>query len=461
MPSLSAARVSTLDGAFLRLETPAAHMHVAWRGRLRPAPGRTRPTLEVLRASIAARLRYVPRFRQRLHDPLGGLGEPAWVDDERFDVARHVTTLADPGVRISDERFAALADAALSLPLERRRPLWHVYLLPRLANGDAGVLVKMHHALVDGKSAVAVALLLFDLEPDAPAQAADDWRPQPPPGAARFALSMVGDAAAMPLRAARAAGGLAPAVRALGDDALRPAAPSSLNVEIGPRRTLVGHQLSLDDVVRAKRLHGVTHNDVCLAVVAGALRELELAAGRAPRPLKAMVPVSVRGDDEHDALGNRISFAFVDLPLEVASGSRRVRRIHAATSAFKRGRRPAGVSALLHAADVVPPVLRGPLARALAGGRAYNLVVSNVPGPDRPVYVGGAELIEAYPVVPLSEGHALSVGLFTYRDSVSLGLYADPDALPGVGDLPGAVDRALAALAPGRREGAPLMSVVS
>jgi WS/DGAT/MGAT family acyltransferase len=445
--------VSTLDGAFLRMETSAAHMHVAWRGRLRPAPGRPAPDLDTLRRAVAGRLRFVPRFRQRLHDPLGGLSEPAWIDDEHFDISRHVTALADPGVRVSDRRFAALADSALSVPLDRRRPLWHVHLVPRLDDGDAGLLVKIHHALVDGMSAVAVGVLLFDVDPDAPPASSDDWHPEPAPRAARIALSMVGEAAAMPLRAARAAGNLAPAVRALGDETLRLASPSSLNVDIGPRRTLVGHRVALDDILRVKRVHGATHNDVCLAVVTGALRELEIAAGRTLRPLKAMVPVNVRGDDEHDTLGNRISFAFVDLPLQLASGPLRLKRIHAATSAFKRGGRAEGVSALLRAADAVPAVLRGPIARGLAGPRAYNLVVSNVPGPDRPVYVCGAELLEAYPVVPLSEGHALSVGLFTYRDGVHLGLYADPDALPGVGALPEALDRSLRGLCRTRRTG--------
>jgi WS/DGAT/MGAT family acyltransferase len=453
------ARLTALDASFLHLETPTAHMHVAWRGRFRPTPGRPRPTLDALRESVAARLRWAPRFRQRLLMPPAGLGEPAWIDDDDFDVAHHVRLLGDPWRPVTERRFVRMADDELSRPLDRRRPLWQVHLVPELEGGDVGLVVKMHHALVDGQSAVAVALLLFDVEPDAPGAAVDDWRPADVPGLRSRAVHVAAEAGTLPVRIARGVLDLAPrlleaeAWRALAQDVLRPAPPSPLNVPIGRRRTLVGHRVPLDALVAVKRAHGVTHNDVCLAIVAGALRDVALDTGHAPAALKVMVPVSVRADSEREALGNRISFAFIDLPLHLSSGLRRLKAIHAATTAFKRSRRPAATEALMGVAEALPPLLHGTVARSLSGPRVYNLVVSNVPGPPQPVYMLGAELLDAYPAVPLSDGHGLSVGLFTYRDGVHVGCYADPDAFPAVDRLPAALERATDELVP--RESAP------
>src|SRR5688500_2742579 len=235
-------RLSPLDSSFLHLETPNAHMHVAWRGVFDPPPGR-RPTLEALRRSVAARLRHMPRFRQRLALPPLGLGEPYWVDDSDFDVARHVTALSPPRERVGETRFAALCDGVLSRPLDRDRPLWEVYLVPRLEDDRVGLVVKIHHAMVDGKSAVELALLLFDLTPDAQEAPPDEWAPAPRPGPARLALRAVADEVGESLRDARSfARAAAPgsgqrlthtlrrAALAVGDDLLRPAPSSFVNV---------------------------------------------------------------------------------------------------------------------------------------------------------------------------------------------------------------------------------------
>src|SRR5687768_5203982 len=180
------ARLSSLDGSFLRLETENAHMHVAWSGLFDPPPEAPRPSVGALRAKVAARLARVPRFRQRLAFPPLRLAEPSWVDDPAFDIAGHVSVL--DGGPVSLERFGRLTDAVLSEPLDRSHPLWHIYLVPELEDGRIGVIFKMHHALVDGKSAVELALLLFDLSPDAQPEPEDEWRPATPPNAARLAL---------------------------------------------------------------------------------------------------------------------------------------------------------------------------------------------------------------------------------------------------------------------------------
>ena len=463
-------RLTPLDASFLRLETPTAHMHVAWSGVFNPPASGRRPTLAALRRSVDARLRHLPRFRQRVAFPPLGLGEPYWVDDESFQVSRHVTALSGARDSVGPARFAELCDGVLSVPLDRERPLWHVYLLPRLEDGRVGLLVKLHHAMVDGKSAVELGLLLLDLTPDAAPPEPEAWEPEPRPGPARLALDALADGAADSLRDVRAAarmatprggGRIADTLRrtalAVGEDLLRPAPASHVNVPIGPRRALAGYRAPLSELSAARRaVDGATLNDACLAVVAGGMRELMLRAGRIPQPLKAMVPVSMRAGDERVALGNRISFAFIDLPLDVRSPHERLELVHARTAAFKRSGRTAGTQVVLGAVGRLPAPVKTRAARVAGSARVYNLTVSNVPGPRVPVYMLGAELEEAYPVVPLADEHALSVGIFTYRDHAHFGCYADPDALPDVALLPDALCASLLALrGPWRPAGRP------
>jgi diacylglycerol O-acyltransferase / wax synthase len=458
-------RLSAMDSSFLRLETGGAHMHVAWSATLQVRSGGAPPTVERLRRSVAARLEHAPRFRRRLAFPPAGLSEPSWVDDPDFDVDRHVLPLGPPHAVLDDRRFAHLCDRTLSVPLTRDMPLWEIRLAPRLNGNRAGLMAKFHHALVDGKSAVEVALLLFDLDPDAVAELPVPWEPQSRPGPARLAADALSSGAGESLRAVRGAARLATTPRSAtrlgaslrraalsaGEDLLRPAPSSALNARIGPRRTLVRYAADRDQLRAIKQRTGVTLNDVCLAQAAGALRELTLARGEQPRPLKTMIPVSVRSDDQRADLGNRISMVFVDLPLDVPSAAARLGRIHSATSAFKRSGRPAGAETVFGALALLPPPLRTAAARAVAAPRTYNLTISNIPGPDLPLYVLGAELIDAYPVVPIASGHALSIGIFTYRKRVTFGLYADPHAFPDVRELPAALDTALDDLARGGR----------
>lgn len=477
--SAMADRLTPLDGSFLRVETENAHMHVAWCALLDPPEGKPGPRLEPLRKMVEARLELTPRFRRRLAYPPSGMGEPFWVDDESFAIERHVTLLCDPDDRPDARRFAALTDRALSDPLDRTRPLWRVYLAPKLADGKAGMVAKFHHALVDGKSAVEVALLLFDVTPDAEPAPAAQWQPEPQPGTARLAVGALTDSASESLRAAREMARMAGTPRSssvrlydsvrraaltVGEDLLRPAPASYLNVPIGPKRTLVRHRAPLDTVLAIKRGAGlrtsvgarpiadrparfpVTVNDVCLAVVAGALRERALSRGEAPKPLKAMVPVSVRGEGEQTALGNRISLAFVDLPVHVSTPRARLAEVHRATTAFKEAGRPAGAEAVFGALGMLPDALRTPAARMVGSARVYNLTVSNIPGPRFSLYVLGSELLEAYPVVPLAEKHVLSIGIFGYREHLFFGLYADPEAMPDVSALPNALNASLLSL---------------
>jgi WS/DGAT/MGAT family acyltransferase len=438
-------------------------MHVAWAGLLDPHPGRPRPTLGALRTKVAARLRHLPRFRQRLAFPAIGFGEPFWVDDPSFDIASQVTALSEAHAPVSMARFQAMTDAVLSEPLDRSAPLWHIYLVPRLEDGRVGVVCKLHHAMVDGKSAVEVALLLFDDSADAEPESPDDWSPSSTPNVARLTFdAMAGDARGslrtvrdVAVAGARGGNGLAGTLRraalAVEHDLLRPAPRSYLNVPISPERTLVRCSAAISDIARARRESGATINDVCLAAVGGALRRLALLRGDPPEPLKVMVPVSIRQEDQRQELGNRISFAFIDLPVHLRSSHARLEHVQAATAEFKRSGRAAGTDAVLSMLGSLPSLLKDRAANLAASPRMYNLTISNIPGPPSPVYMLGAELREAYPVVPLADGHSLSIGMFSYLDRIFFGLYADPRALPQVGTLPRALESSILALARRRR----------
>jgi diacylglycerol O-acyltransferase / wax synthase len=311
------------------------------------------------------------------------------------------------------------------------------------------------------------------------AEPGEEWRPKPEPGrvelAVEAAAGTAGDMFAMARRAgtfalsprrqatklAETVGRVAAVVR---DDMLSPAPSSTVNVPIGPQRTLVRHRAEMAAIRRACRRprlaagaapERITVNDVYLAAVAGALRTVALRRGEPPQPLKVMVPVNLRDEEEHGGDGgNRIAFSFIELPVHVSTADARLLRVHEATLAFKRSERPAGSHAMLSAIGLLPDPLKSLAARFAASPRAYNVTISNIPGPRDPLYMLGARLEEAYPVVPLSEHHALSVGVFGYMDHAHFGFYADPRALPDVGDLSAAISaeiRALAGPPPRRR----------
>jgi len=458
---MTAERLSTLDASFLRLESRTAHMHVGWRGVFSVTPRRARPTLSSLAQTVAGRLRYAPRCRQRLVFAPAGLGEPYWVDDQDFDLDFHVRRLGDPYQPPSQARFGELCDEVLSRPLDRRRPLWEIHLAPRLANGRVGLVMKMHHAMVDGISAVQLALLVFSDRVDADAQPPDEWSPRRAPGGAGLALRAIGDSAAESLRAARGvaelatsplsgtsrlAGTLRRTALAVGDDLLRAAPSAYVNRDIGPKRTLICHRWPLDELLAIKQRTQTTHNDVCLALVTGALRQLGGEREDSKSTMKAMIPVSTRAQQQGGTLGNRISFAFIDLPVGRRSPTAWLHSVHEQTQAFKRSERAAGTESLLSALRFTPAPMKTYAARLAGSARTYNLTVSNVPGPRTPIYMLGAEMQEAYPVVPLSDQHALSVGIFTYRGGVHFGLYVDPEALPEASRLPAALSESVWAL---------------
>jgi diacylglycerol O-acyltransferase / wax synthase len=443
-------RLSPLDASFLAVETPTAHMHVGWAAVFEPPPDRPAPRFADLRRHVALRLPRAPRYRQMLRTLPLGLGAPAWVDDPNFDLERHV-------VRAGSARLADVVADAMSEPLPRDRPLWQLRIADRLDDGRLGVVGKVHHCMVDGLAAVELASLLLDPEPDASDPARERWRPAPSPSSAELVASALAatvrtqlDLAAIGARIAtspaRIAAGTARMrrVAAALADAARPASlQPRLNPPISPRRHLGLLRRPIGELLLLKQAFEVTLNDVVLAVSAGGVRRFLRAHGEDPTRLKTMVPVSVRerGDAEH--LGNAISFMFVDLPCDEPDPVRRVREVRAATARRKYGGFPAAGADVIRSIGLIPPAARSLVSRLIASPRTFNLVVSNIPGPSEPLYMRGCRLVEAFPVVPVADRHALSIGVTTIGDLACFGLYADRQSLPEIESLAGSIEAAL------------------
>jgi diacylglycerol O-acyltransferase len=456
-------RLSPLDAAFLAVESSTAHMHVGFAATFEPPSGQPRPSFGRLLRHIEDRLHRAPRYRQMLVGVPFRVHHPVWADDQRFDVSRHVIHSESP-------RLAEVVDERMSEPLPRDRPLWEICVANRLEDGTVGIIGKAHHCMVDGIAAVELASLLLDRDPDLDLPAPDRWQPQPRPEAmelfVRGVLDRVRDElelarlparlASSPQRLLRAGGEVPRIVRALADS-LRPAAEAeSLNAPISPLRHLALLDRPIDDLVEIKRSFGVKLNDVLLAVSAGGVRRFLTGRGERPLRLKTMVPVNVREPKADGELGNRISFMFIDLPCDEPDPVRRLKGIHIATSERKEGGDPKGADAVLRSIAYAPHTLQQLVSRMIASPRAFNLVVSNIPGPREQLYMCGCELQRAYPVVPIADRHALSVGVSTIRDRACFGLYTDRRALPDADLLAGEIGNSIDELL--QRSGVPQRS---
>lgn len=429
-------RLSALDCAFLDLETPRAPLHVGWTLRF---DGPT-PTLSALRRHLDGRLDRVPRFRRRLAASAGGL---AWVDDRRFDVARHVhqVSLPEPG---GSGELRDLAGVLLGTPLDRDRPLWRMHLVDGLADGSFALIGSAHHALVDGIAAVEVAQLLFD---DGAPTAASTWRPQ----AAPAAFDALREAAGAQVRALGALAqssspaAVRTAVAAL-TEVVAPAPPTALDRSLTTRRVVGFGSAPLEDVREAGRLRGATVNDVLLAAATLALGRALTRRGERPRRLKALVPVNVRPQGTAGALGNAVSFAAVELPLGEPDPTALLRAIRDRTRAAKRDGTARPLEALARAGELLPGPGRRLVARAAAQAASFNVVVSNVPGPPVRLSLMDRGLRSIHPAVPLLDGHGLTIGALSYAGRLHLGIYADALVVPDAVELARDVEAAFDAL---------------
>jgi diacylglycerol O-acyltransferase len=443
-------RLSALDDSFLAVENASAHMHVGWAATFRPPEGRAAPRFTELRDHIESRLCRAPRYRQRIAQVPFGVNTPIWVDDERFDIDRHVRKSGASG-------FDELVDSCMSTQLRRDRPLWQICISDRLEDGSIGVVGKAHHCMVDGIAAVELASLLLDPTPDPPPAESDGWLPRPSPGAARRLVGGVLDRvleeaslALWPARLARSpsrilelAEPVSRARKALAES-LRPSKPTEpLNQPITGARHLAWFHRPLADLKRIGRPLGASVNDVLLAVSAGGMRRFLKERDQDPVPLKTMVPVNVRDGTGADELGNRISFVFVDLPCDEPDPIRRLQNVRLEMTERKEEGVPEGGDAAMAAIRYLPRTAQHALTRRIASPRTFNLTVSNIPGPREPMYMLGCELEAAYPVVPIADKHAVSVGMTTIRDQVCFGIYAASEPLPDSDRLAEAVDASI------------------
>jgi len=435
-------RLTGLDSSFLHLERDAAHMHVAACAIFDGDP----PTYPELIDTIQSRLHLVPRYRQRLAFVPFGQGRPVWVDDPHFNVAYHVrhTALPAPG---AEEQLMRMTGRVFSQALDRSRPLWELWLVEGLTGGRFALLSKTHHALVDGISGVDIITVLFDTSPEpmpvAPPE--QEWVARPLPSDAQLLADALLQRATVPgemvrgvralLRGPRAvAGRAARSVGALGELALtglRPAPPSMFNVSIGPHRRFTWVRGDLDQLKAVKNALGGTLNDVVLTVVAGALGEYMRLHGQTTdgAELRAMVPVSVRADVERGALGNRVAAMWAALPVGVADPIERLHTVSAVMQKVKASGQAVGAQVLTELSGFAPATILSQAARLQARQRLFNLVVTNVPGPQFPLYLLGRKLESIFPMVPLAQNTALGIAILSYNGQINFGLAGDYDAM--------------------------------
>ncbi len=443
-------RLTGLDTAFLHLEdNSTAHMHVA---SVMIFEGRA-PTQRELVDHVLSRLHLVPRYRQRLaYVPLDQ-GRPVWTDDPHFNPYYHIrhTALPQPG---DETALRNLAGRLFSQRLDRSKPLWEIWLVDRMAGQRFALIAKTHHALVDGISGVDITTVLFDTAPDpavAPARV-EPWSPRPLPGSAKLLGEALMERATVPGEMARGArrmvrtptralGQLRRNLASIGATTLAginsPAPPSPLNVEIGPHRryTFVDADLALFKSIKDSL--GGTLNDVVLTCVSLALGRWLRRGGddTAGLVLKAMVPVSVRADAERGVLGNRVAAMWAPLPVGVEDPAECLEQIRLAMENLKRSGQAVGAQALTNLAGFAPPTILSQAARLQARQRYFNLVVTNVPGPQFPLYLLGRRLRSLYPVVPLARRQALGIAVMSYNGHLGFGLLGDYDALPDLAEI--------------------------
>jgi WS/DGAT/MGAT family acyltransferase len=448
-------RLGALDAMFLYIEDRTAHMHV---GAVAVFEGRA-PAYRDLVALIAGKLDRVPRYRQRLAFVPFDLGRPVWIDDATFDIEYHVrhTALPPPG---GEEPLKKLAGRVFAQRLDRDRPLWEVWLVEGLGENRFALLSKTHHCMLDGVSGADLATVLLGVDPaEQPPPAPRPWKPRPAPRNAQLVASAVAGQVGHPIDVLRAAvQPSSPARRVLlelgagirpllGLSRLGRAPASSLNRPIGPHRRWEMVSLDLDAVKAVRAALGGTVNDVLLAVVAGAMRQLLTRRGETPpAEIRALIPVSVRGDDSPGTLGNRVTAVFCGLPVGEADPAERLRRVSREMTALKESGQAVGALAWTHLGAFAPPALLAQVARFQSTFRYMNLVVTNIPGPREPIYLLGRRMLDWYPLVPLAQGQTLGIAIQSYNGKVGIGLLGDAEALRDLPVLAEAIPAALAEL---------------
>jgi diacylglycerol O-acyltransferase len=451
-------RLTAVDASFLSNESTSSHMHVGAILIFEGPPPRYVDLVEHVRG----RLHLVPRFRQRLVVPPLEAGRPLWADDVNFNLSYHIrhTALPEPG---GEAQLKRLAGRVFSQQLDRSKPLWELWLVQGLERDRFAILTKTHHAMVDGISGVDIGTVLFDLEPvPEPPAVEDAWIPQPSPSTTELVGRGLGDAVGLPIKMAeqaiaavrhpesavrKAVEGLE-ALSAVLSQFADPAPDVPLNQPIGPHRRYVWARSELATFKRIKDGLGGTVNDVVLAVVTGSIRNwLHVRGVRTEGlELRALVPVSIRAEDEHGNLGNRITLMRGPLPVYIEDPVRRLNTISEEMAGLKESKQALGAEMISRFNDFAPPTLLAQASRINFSTRLFNLLVTNVPGPQVPLYVLGRELEEVFPVAFLPQNHALAVAIMSYHGKVGFGLLADYDSMEDIELLGAGITDSLAEL---------------
>jgi diacylglycerol O-acyltransferase / wax synthase len=455
-------RLTALDATFLNVEDANAHMHVGAVTLFDAAPlARADGVIDIdrIRRLVEVGIQRVPRYRQRLTTiPL--FGHPVWIDDDRFNLSYHVRHISLP--KPGDERLLKrLAGHLMSQQLDRGKPLWELWIVEGIEGNRVALITKAHHCMIDGVGSVELSAALMRATPELERamQEPPRWLPRPAPTPLELLLDEVGRRASEPVAAAVAVGRaladprhtfetVRDAVLGIGEAlgaGMRPASPTPLNTDIGPHRRFDWLEIPLSEVKDVKERLGGTVNDVILAIVSGAIGRFLHGRGLQVQDLdfRAMIPVNARTQADRESLGNRISMIVVRLPLDERDPRRRLQRVIESTRELKRSKQALGVQMLEEISDWTLTTLFSAFVRLSTMSRPYNVVVTNVPGPQFPTYFLGAPTRAVYPLVPLNRNQALGIALFSYNGGLYWGLNADWDALPDLHDLIEAIKKEL------------------
>ena len=452
MRSRTFEQLSAQDSSFLVFENAHAHMHVGGTAILEAGPLLRREggvDIERIRAYVASRLHWIPRYRQRLaFVPIEN--HPVWVDDDHFNLNYHVrhACLPYPG---DDEQLKQLAGRIMSQQLDRGKPLWEAWIVEGLSHDRSALVTKAHHCMVDGIASVDLLSVLMNPTPDATIEKPPPWKPRPAPSRIELLRDALGHRMSIPLDLARNLGRVfdepdeirdrllqraSATLQMIGAGLRRPAA-TLINQPIGPHRRFDWLALDLAQVKEIKNRLGGTVNDVVLATVAGGLRRFLTDRGVSVKGLefRVVLPVSMRSPEEHDTAGNRVSAWITSLPLQERDARRRLAVVSKTTTTLKQAKLELGADTLTEVGEWAGSGLMTLGVRLAARLHPYNLVVTNVPGPQMPLYLLGSRMLEGYPQVPLFEYQGLGVALFSYSGKLCLGFNADWDLLPDLAAL--------------------------
>jgi WS/DGAT/MGAT family acyltransferase len=437
-------------------------MHVAGLMILDPSTMKDGFSVDAVKDLYRGRLHLAPPFRRRLAEVPLGLHHPLWIEDPDFDLDWHIRHIAVPAPG-GPRQLSELVSHLNSIQLDRSRPLWEAWVIEGLEGGNFAVLSKVHHAAIDGASGSELTVAILDLteEVSIPEPPEEEWKPDRVPSSPELLGYAISSLARQPWRVAKAAQKTASAGLRIRDrnrqpNVTPPPAPfsaprTSMNATITPARSYAYTSLSLPSVKAVRNATGATVNDVVLALCSGALRRYFLAqAEDLDGPLVAMVPMSVRTEDQKGAMGNQVASMLCSLVTDVADPLERLSHIHEAMSEAKEQQKALGADVLMDWAEFAAPAVAGRAARLASRMRVFdrlrplfNVTISNVPGPPFPLYSAGARVVANYPVGPINDGAGLNMTVMSYLDQLDFGLQACPDLIADVWSISDGLEASL------------------